>query len=113
MSGRKISGAQILAFHFPASAKPLPIRENSFYLIRSFPVDFTSLHPSGCLWQSITHLPRRLVVVRISPVSGLPPSLPLMSPFGLPSAGCPASARWHVFRYTFPFGSRTPQQNPD
>ena len=29
----------------------------------------------------------------------LPPSLPLMSPFGLPSAGYPASARWHVFRF--------------
>ena len=28
----------------------------------------------------------------------LPPSLPLMSPFGPPSAGYPASARWHVFR---------------
>ena len=28
----------------------------------------------------------------------LPPSLPLMSPLGLPSAGYPASARWHVFR---------------
>ena len=25
-------------------------------------------------------------------------SLPLMSPFGLPSAGYPASARWHAFR---------------
>ena len=33
------------------------------------------------------------------PVSGLPPELPLMSPFGLPSAGCPASARWHVFQF--------------
>ncbi len=30
-------------------------------------------------------------------LSGLPPSLPLMSSFGLPSAGYPASARWHVF----------------
>jgi hypothetical protein len=27
----------------------------------------------------------------------LPRSLPLVSPFGLPSAGYPASARWHVF----------------
>ncbi|MCX6973201.1 MAG: hypothetical protein NTZ94_02680, partial [Verrucomicrobia bacterium] len=27
----------------------------------------------------------------------MPPSLPLMSPYGLPSAGYPASARWHVF----------------
>ena len=44
-----------------------------------------------------------------SQVSGLPPSLlselyrspsrkPLMSPSGLPAAGYPASARWHVFR---------------
>jgi len=33
----------------------------------------------------------------------LPPSLPLMSPFGLPSAGYPASARWHVFRFLPPF----------
>ena len=32
-------------------------------------------------------------------VSGLPPSLPLMSPFGLPLAGYPASTRWHVFRF--------------
>ena len=31
----------------------------------------------------------------------LPPSLPLMSPYGLPSAGYPASARWHVFRFLF------------
>jgi len=31
-------------------------------------------------------------------VSGLPPSLPLMSPFGLPLAGYPASTRWHVFK---------------
>jgi hypothetical protein len=30
-------------------------------------------------------------------VSGLPRSLPLISPFGLPSAGYPASPRWHVF----------------
>ncbi len=37
-------------------------------------------------------------------ISGLPPSLPLMSPFGLPSAGYPASTRWHVFR----FASLTP-----
>ena len=99
-------------------AKPLPI---GVHLIRSFPVDFASLHPSGCLWQSTSHLPRRSVVVRIS---GLPPPLPLMSPFGLPSAGLvrippgmshpsgcscslprkppfawfPASARSHVFR---------------
>jgi hypothetical protein len=29
----------------------------------------------------------------------LPPSLPLISPFGLPAAGYPASARWHVFMY--------------
>jgi hypothetical protein len=29
--------------------------------------------------------------------SGLPPSLPLMSPYGLPSSGYPASPRWHVF----------------
>jgi len=29
----------------------------------------------------------------------LPRSLPLVSPFGLPSAGYPASARWHVFRH--------------
>jgi hypothetical protein len=29
----------------------------------------------------------------------LPRSLPLVSPFGLPSAGYPASARWHVFRF--------------
>jgi hypothetical protein len=34
-------------------------------------------------------------------VSGLPPSLPLMSPSGLPAAGYPASARWHVFRFQF------------
>ena len=32
-------------------------------------------------------------------VSSLPPSLPLMSPYGLPSAGYPASARWHVFKF--------------
>ena len=32
-------------------------------------------------------------------LSGWPPSLPLMSPFGLPSAGYSASARWHVFRF--------------
>ena len=31
-------------------------------------------------------------------ISGLPPSFPLMSSFGLPLAGYPASARWHVFR---------------
>jgi hypothetical protein len=29
----------------------------------------------------------------------LPPSLPLISLFGLPAAGYPASARWHVFMY--------------
>jgi len=29
----------------------------------------------------------------------LPHSLPLISPFGLPAAGYPASARWHVFMY--------------
>ena len=34
----------------------------------------------------------------ISAALRLPPSLPLMSPSGLPSAGYPASARWHVFR---------------
>ena len=32
-------------------------------------------------------------------ISGLPPSFPLMSPFGLPLAGYPASARWHVFQF--------------
>ena len=46
--------------------------------------------------------------------SGLPPSLPLMSPFGLPLAGYPASARWHVFRFPvssfFPFGSPPPNK---
>ena len=29
----------------------------------------------------------------------MPPSLPLISPFGLPAAGYPASARWHVFNF--------------
>ena len=36
------------------------------------------------------------------PVSGLPLSLPLMSPSGLPAEGYPASARWHVFRFLLP-----------
>jgi len=39
---------------------------------------------------------------KIFPLSALPRSLPLMSPFGLPSAGYPASARWHVFRFSSP-----------
>jgi hypothetical protein len=43
-------------------------------------------------------LPRAKPSAR-SQVSGLPPSLPLMSPSGLPAAGYPASARWHVFRF--------------
>jgi hypothetical protein len=34
---------------------------------------------------------------RCSAALRLPPSLPLISPFGLPSSGYPASARWHVF----------------
>ena len=37
------------------------------------------------------------VLTRCSAALRLPPSLPLMSPFGLPSAGYPASPRWHVF----------------
>jgi hypothetical protein len=37
------------------------------------------------------------VDTRYSAALRLPPSLPLMSPFGLPAAGYPASARWHVF----------------
>jgi hypothetical protein len=41
--------------------------------------------------------PRLRVLTRYSAALRLPPSLPLMSPFGLPSAGYPASARWHVF----------------
>jgi hypothetical protein len=35
----------------------------------------------------------------LSLFSSLPPSFPLMSPFGLPLAGYPASARCHVFRF--------------
>ena len=38
-----------------------------------------------------------LRLTRCSASLRLPPSLPLMSPFGLPAAGYPASARWHVF----------------
>ena len=37
------------------------------------------------------------MLTRYSASLRLPPSLPLMSPYGLPSAGYPASARWHVF----------------
>ena len=39
----------------------------------------------------------RAAVALFALFSALPPSLPLMSSFGLPSAGYPASARWHVF----------------
>mgnify|MGYP000941299493 CR=1 FL=1 len=103
----------------------------------SLPVDFATLHPSGCLRQSFSlrsimspyglpsagsvgshspemshpsgclcSLPRNRPVAWFpasarwhvfSAALRLPPSLPLMSPFGLPAAGYPASARWHVF----------------
>jgi len=73
-------------------------------LPRSLPVDFATLHPSGCLRQSIS---LRSI---ISPF-GLPcgrvgsHSSRNVSPFGLlcslprkpPLAWFPASARWHVF----------------
>ena len=82
-------------------------------------------HPSGCLcslprnrpvawfpasarWHVISAAlrlppycgcpPWATLLTRCSASLRLPPSLPLMSPFGLPSAGYPASARWHVFR---------------
>ncbi len=69
-------------------------------LSRPFPK--VSVHPSGCLCS----LPRNRPVAWFpasarwhvfSAALRLPPSLPLMSPFGLPAAGYPASARWHVF----------------
>ena len=44
----------------------------------SLPVDCATLHPAGCLRQSFS-------------------LRSIMSPYGLPSAGYPASARWHVF----------------
>jgi len=54
-------------------------------------------------WPPISHL--------LFPVSVLPPALPRVSPQGLPSAGCPASARWHVFSFphipTFNPGARS------
>ena len=102
----------------------------------SLPVDFATLHPSGCLRQSFSlrsiilpyglpaagsvgsHPPPGCLTLRAAYAayratalllgsqpapagmcSGLPPSLPLMSPYGLPSAGYPASPRWHVFRF--------------
>ena len=40
---------------------------------------------------------KNTMLTRYSAALRLPPSLPLMSPYGLPAAGYPASARWHVF----------------
>jgi hypothetical protein len=36
-----------------------------------------------------------------------------MSPFGLPSAGYPASARWHVFRFQVSGFSSPPKKTVD
>ena len=71
------------------SQRPLAcvLRFRSGCLLRS-----RSCRPSGCLRQATQPAPAGMC-------SGLPPSLPLMSPFGLPSAGYPASARWHVFTF--------------
>ena len=49
------------------------------------------------------------MLTRYSAALRLPPSLPLMSPFGLPAAGYPASARWHVFR--FPVSGFNPESD--
>jgi hypothetical protein len=46
------------------------------------------IRPIPACWDHLT---------RCSASLRLPPSLPLMSPYGLPSAGYPASPRWHVF----------------
>jgi len=63
--------------------------------------------PASARWHVISaalRLPRYFgcppwatLLTRCSAALRLPPSLPLMSPFGLPSAGYPASPRWHVF----------------
>ncbi len=55
---------------------------------------------------------QRAAVALFASLSGLPPSLPLMSSFGLPSAGYPASARWHVFRFASFAPSQPTQANP-
>ena len=58
-------------------------------LPRSLPVDFATLHTAGCLRQSFS-------------------LRSIISPFGLPSAGYPASARWHVFSANAPVASFAP-----
>ena len=42
----------------------------------------------------------------------LPPSLPLMSPYGLPAAGYPASARWHVISASLRLPPSLPLMSP-
>ena len=59
-------------------------------VLRCAPVAHPGLHICLSLWTC--------AIARVfSAALRLPPSLPLMSPYGLPAAGYPASARWHVF----------------
>jgi len=70
-----------------------------------------SCRPPGCLWQATQPAPAGMCSGLRFPVSGLPRSLPLISLFGLPLAGYPASACWHVFRSqvsSFRFASFAP-----
>jgi len=68
-------------------------------VLRCAPVAHPGLHICLSLWtcaiarvfSAALRLPRYSATLR------LPRSLPLISPFGLPSAGYPASPRWHVF----------------
>ena len=76
-SQRPLACVPVSSFRLPASSFQFPV--SSFRL----PVSGFQFPVSGFRF----------------PVSGLPPSFPLMSPFGLPSAGYPASARWHVFQF--------------
>jgi len=81
-------------FGLPAAGYPASAHWHVFSaalrLPPSLPVDFATLHPSGCLRQSIS-------------------LRSIMSPYGLPAAGYPASARWHVFRFPV---SASPLRDP-
>ena len=55
----------------------------------TLPVDFATLNPAGCLRQSFS-------------------LRSIISPFGLPATGYPASARWHVFSANAPVASFAP-----
>ena len=55
------------------------------------------IRPIPACWDHLTRCCAAPRLPRCSASLRLPPSLPLMSPYGLPSAGYPASPRWHVF----------------